>query len=81
MRASGDDQPDFVAVPHRADRVEHRPPVALVTAQERQQGPHAEIEALEQEVGAPEDRDEDKPDLREAHVDAPTGTSGGSTRA
>ena len=55
--------------------------VALVTAQDRKQGPHAEVEALEQEVAAPEDRDEEKPDLREAHVDAPTGTSGGSTRA
>ena len=78
---AGHHQPDLVAVPDGSDRLEHRLAVPLVSPQERKQGADPEVEALEQEVAGPEDRDQDEPELREAHVGAPTRTSGGSMRA
>ena len=69
-RAARYHQPDLVAVPHRTDRIEHRPPVVLVARQEREQGADAEVEALEQEVAGPEDGDEQEPELRRLMADA-----------
>ena len=62
-RAARDDEPDLVPVPDRPDRLEHRPPLALVARQERQQHPDAEVEALEHEVAAPQDGDQDEPEI------------------
>src|SRR6185312_6518387 len=45
-RAGGDDEPDLVPVPDRADRLEHRASLALVAGNEREQHADAEIEAL-----------------------------------
>jgi hypothetical protein len=66
-RAAGDDEPDLVAVPDRPDRLEHDPSLSLVFRQEREQHPDSEVEALEQEVAAPEHRDQDEPEDLEVH--------------
>src|SRR5262249_43191154 len=49
-RAPGRYEPHFVAVPDRADRLEHLAALPLVPGEERQQHPDPEVEALEQEV-------------------------------
>ena len=67
-RAAGHDQPDLVAVPHRADRVHHDPAVDLVPAQEGQEDADAEVEALEEEVADPEDADQREPQRFEVQV-------------
>ena len=66
-RAARGQQPDFVAVPDRADGVDHRPALGVVPAQEGQQDAHAEVESLEHEVSGPQDRDEDEPEGGEVH--------------
>jgi hypothetical protein len=66
-RAGGDDEPDLVAVPDGTDGLEHRAALALVARQEGQQDADAEVEALEEEVAAPEDRDQAEPEDLEAH--------------
>ena len=66
-RPACDHEPHLVAVPDRPDRLEHRRPLPLVPWQERQQHAHAEVEALEQEVAAPEDSDQDEPEDLEIH--------------
>src|SRR5262249_33185329 len=78
-RAAGDDQPDLVTVPDRPDRLEHRRALLLVARHEREQDADAEVEAFEQEVGAPEDGDQDEPEGLEVHQYAtPAGASGAS---
>ena len=61
-RAAGDDEPDLVPVPDRPDRPQHRRALVVVAADERQQHPDAEVEALEHEVPGPEDGDQDEPE-------------------
>ena len=89
-RAPGDDEPDLVPVPDGADRAQHRPPVFLALREERQQHPYPEVEALEQEIARPQDRDEHEPEGLEVHQYDTAGTensspspptSGGSRRA
>ena len=71
--ATGGEQPDLVAVPVRADGREHDPAALLgvggvrARAEDRQQHADAEVEALEDEVAGPQDRDEDEPDEGEIH--------------
>jgi hypothetical protein len=65
--ASRDDEPDLVAVPDGPDRLEHDSALALVAGQERQQHADAEVEALEQEVPGPEERDDHEPGDLEIH--------------
>ena len=67
-RAGGDHQPHLVAVPDRADRLEHEAALALVAGEHRQQHADAEVEPLEQEVAAPEERDQRRTRLLKAHV-------------
>ena len=70
-RSADDDEPDLVAVPDRADRLEHRLPLALVSGEERQQHADAEVEALEHEVARPEDGDHGEPEDLEVHAQYP----------
>src|SRR5262249_38944163 len=46
-RAPGDDEPDLVSVPDRADRLEHDATFALVSGNEREEHADAEVEAFE----------------------------------
>ena len=66
-RAAGGDEPHLVAVPHGADRLEHRAALLLVAREEREQHADAEVESLEQEVARPEDDDEHEPEVLEIH--------------
>ena len=66
------EQPDLVAVPDGADRVDHDPAVGVVAAaEERQQDADAEVEALEDEVARPQHGDGDEPQIRQVHVEPP----------
>ena len=67
-RRAGDDQPDLVAVPERADRAQRRPPLALVAADDGVQHADAEVEALQDEEPGPEEGDDDEPEGLERHV-------------
>ena len=60
--AAGGEQPDLVAVPHRAERGQQRALLALVLAQDRQQHADAVVEALEHEVADEQDCDESEPE-------------------
>ena len=53
-----DDQPDLVAVPQRADRVDGHAPLRLGPADDPVQHPDAEVEALQDEEAGPQHRDE-----------------------
>ncbi len=77
-RAARDHEPDLVAVPDRADRAEHVAALALVPRQERQQHADAEVEALEQEVPAPEDADQHEPEVLQVHQYATAGGDSGA---
>ena len=79
-RSGGDDEPDLVPVPDGTDRLEHRAALGFVSREERQQHADAEVEALEQEVAAPEDDDQDEPEDLEIHQYVTAG-SGSSSRA
>ena len=59
----GDDEPDLVPVVHGADGVEHLVPLVLAPRQERQQHADTEVEALEQQVPAPEHGHEHEPEI------------------
>jgi hypothetical protein len=65
--AARDDQPDLVPVPDRLDRPQRGAPLLVVTRDEREQHPDAEVEAFEQKVPGPEDGDEDEPEGLEVH--------------
>ena len=78
-RPGGDDEPDLVPVPDGPDRLEHRPALGFVPGDERQQHADAEVEALEEEVAAPEDDDQDEPEDLEIHQYVTAG-SGSSSR-
>ena len=89
-RAAGDDEPDLVPVPDRSDGSQSRAALLVRARDERQQHPHAEVEALEQEVHRPDDDDQAEPEGLEIHQYVTAGsansspsppTSGGSTRA
>ena len=75
-RGAGDHEPHLVAVPHGADRAEHRAALLLVARQERQQHPDAEVEALEHEVRAEEEGDQAEPELLEIHLSIRSQASG-----
>jgi hypothetical protein len=60
-------EPDLVPVPHRADRLEHRAALAFVPREEGQQHADAEVEALEQEIAAPENGDQAEPEDLKIH--------------
>ena len=66
-RAACNEQPDLVAVPHRADRVDEDPAPQVVGADHRQEHADAEVEAVEDEVADPQDGDEREPDGHEIH--------------
>jgi hypothetical protein len=66
-RAGCDDEPDLVPVPDRPDRLEHHMAIPFVPADERQQNPDAEVEALEHEVPDPEEGDYEEPEDLEIH--------------
>jgi hypothetical protein len=78
-RCAGDDEPDFVPVPDRPNRFEHRAALGFVPRNERKQHADAEVKALEQEVAAPEDGDQDEPEDLQIHQYVTTG-SGSSSR-
>ncbi len=68
-RAAGHEEPDLVAVPDRADGVDHDPALGFVLGQDGQQHADPEVEALEGEVADPEDCDQREPDSGELHGD------------
>ena len=68
IAGAGDDQPDLVAVPERADRAQGRPPLALVAPDDGVQDADAEVEALQDEEPGPEEGDDDEPEGLERHV-------------
>ena len=70
-RGSGHDQPDLVAVPQRADRVDRGPPARLVGTDRVVQHADPEVEALQDEEPGPQDRDDDEPERD--HRDLNTG--------
>ena len=57
-RAAGDQHPHLVAVPDRADGVDHDPPLGVVAGEHGQEHADAEVEALQAEVADPEDGDQ-----------------------
>ena len=65
-RSARDEQPHLIAVPDRSDRVDHDAAAQLVLAQEGQEHAHALVEAVEDEVADPQDRDEPEPDEYES---------------
>ena len=77
-RATGRQHPHLVAVPDRADGVEHDPAAllgvggllaghSLCAAEDGQQDADAEVEALEDEVAGPEDAEDDEPEGCQIH--------------
>ena len=67
-RGARDHEPDLVPVPERADRLEHRPAVALAPAEDGEEHADAEVEALEHEVARPEEREQAEPEDLERHL-------------
>ncbi len=61
-RPTGHDQPYLVPVPDGADRVHERATLLFVVADETLQNADPEVEALEDEVADPEDRDQEEPE-------------------
>ena len=66
-RPAGDDEPDLVSVPERPDRLEHRLTVVLIPAQDGEEHPDPEVEALGHEVPGPKEAEEREPDDLEGH--------------
>ena len=60
-RAAARDKPHLVAVPHRADGVEHHPAL-LIGLGEKVQRAHAEVEAIEDGVAGEQDAHQGEPD-------------------
>ena len=68
---AGDDEPDLVSVPDRPDRLEHRPPVFLASAEDGEEHPDAEVEAFGDEVARPEDAERAEPEGFQSHLNRP----------
>jgi hypothetical protein len=60
QRAAPSDQPDFIAVPHRADGVEHDAPF-LIRLGEQMQRADAQVEAVQHSVAGEQHADENEP--------------------
>ena len=60
-RAARGEQPDFVAVPDRADGVDDGAAFLIFFAEEGQEHSHAEVEAFEEEEADPQDGDQNEP--------------------
>ena len=68
-RAAGGQQPDLVAVPDRADRVDDRPLLGVVAADHAHQHADPEVEPLEHEVADPQHADQHEPEgLEEVRI-------------
>ncbi len=63
--AAPGEEPDFVAVPDRAHGPYERPLLVLVSRQEREKRPDAEVEAVENGIAGKENADEREPDVAE----------------
>ena len=66
-RAAAQHQPHLVAVPHRADAVQRDAPLIVVLGQERMQDPHAQIEAIHDQIAGDDDDKQHVPDDIEPH--------------
>src|SRR5699024_1663966 len=64
-RTTRGDEPDLVAVPDGPDGADHGATAGLVAAQEGQEQPHPEAEALQHEVAREQEDDEAKPQGRQ----------------
>ena len=79
-RTGRGDQPHLVAVPHRSDRVDQHPAAGVgdlgvaTAAEDRQQHPHTEVEALEHEIADEQHCDENEPQFDKPHDVAPLST-------
>ena len=63
------DQPHLVAVPHRADGIEHLPALALIAGTGEHEHPHAQVEAVQEDEPGPQHRDGDEPESgKQFHV-------------
>ncbi len=60
-RSARDHEPHLVAVPERADRLDHRVPVVLAAAEDGQEHADAEVEAFGHEVQRPDDEEDPEP--------------------
>ncbi len=69
QRAAAGDEPDFVAVPHRADGVEHDAPLFVFLGEEMQRA-DAEVEAVEHRVAGEQHADQDEPDRVEIQAES-----------
>ena len=70
-RAARCQHPYFIAVPHRANRVDDGAAFFVFFAQEGQQDADSVIEAFQKEEADEQDGDQDKPDSIEIHDSAP----------
>ena len=66
-RPADAEEPHFVAVPHRPDRIDQPRPFVAVPPEPQVNRPQAEIEAVEDGVSGQHERQEDKPGVVEAH--------------
>ena len=62
QHAARGDQPDLVAVPDRADRRQHGPPLLIGPGDDAVDGADPEVEAVEHRVGREHARDDREPD-------------------
>jgi hypothetical protein len=60
--ASERDQPDFIAVPDRANGVDHQPALCFVSNC-RIQNPDAQIESIQDGISCEQDAQENKPQM------------------
>ncbi len=66
-RAAGGEEPDLVAVPHRADGGDQDASLGLVVREDRKQHADTEVEPLENEVADPQHGDQAEPHGGELH--------------
>ena len=64
-RAAAEDQPDLIAFPDRADRVDHDAPLVVVLGDEGQEGRDPEVEAVHDREADQENAEQQPPDQAE----------------
>ena len=62
------DQPDFIAVPQRTDRVHHQTPLVVGFGDPRVQDSDAQIETIQNRVATDQDPQQHEPDHRQQVV-------------
>ncbi len=52
-RATGSEEPDFISIPHRANRIDNGAAFCIFFAQERQEHSNTEVKAFKEEKANP----------------------------